>query len=72
MEQRETLASWMTKKKQSQRQFLDWLEIKGILISPQYLCDVLKGKRSPGPRFKKVFLEITGVSLVDGLIEEKP
>lgn len=60
----------MDRKGKSQRQLSDWLAERGILVSPQYLSDVLRNRRDPGPRFKEVFREITGITLVDGLIED--
>jgi hypothetical protein len=68
-EQIGTLREYMEEKRWTQVAFLAWLESKGIIITPQYLGDVLHGRRNAGPKFKQVFKEITGKTLVDGLIE---
>ena len=71
-EQVTTITAFMAKKKfTTQTQFLDWLCSRGILISPGYLSDAVNGRKLFGPAFKDVFREITGVTLVDGLIEEQ-
>lgn len=69
-EQLSTLRSWMEKRKMGQREFSGFMASKGITISDQYLSDVLHGRKNPGPKFKEVFREITGINLVDGLIED--
>ena len=70
-EQTETLVQWMTRQRKTQRQLVDWLETKGIIVSPAYLNDVIRMRRAPGPKFKAVFRELTGIELEDGLIERK-
>ena len=69
-EQSETLSTWMLRRRMNQKQFTEWLDSKGISMTPQYLNDVIHGRREPGPKFKQVFKEITGVTLVDGLVED--
>ena len=64
------LSAWMSRRGMGQKDFSKWLDSKGITVSPQYLNDVLNGRRHPGPKFKLVFKEITGVTLVDGLVEQ--
>ena len=64
------MVSWMKRKKMTQQKFSDWLEDKGILVSPGYISDVVNMRAPAGPRFKQVFKQITGISLVDGLVEE--
>jgi hypothetical protein len=61
----------MQRKHLSQVEFAAWLESRGILVSTQYLNDVINSRRAAGPKFKEVFKEITGIILVDGLVEEK-
>lgn len=70
-EQAETLKHYMERRRMSQVAFVAWLDSKGIMISTQYLNDVICGRREAGPKFKDVFKAITGVTLVDGLVEEK-
>ena len=70
-EQVTTLAAFIAEKRWTQRAFIAWLDSKGILITVQHLNDVLHGRRNPGPKFREVFQEITGITLVDGLIEDK-
>ena len=60
----------MQEKQMSQSAFTAWLTSKGITITAQYLSDVLKGRRHPGPKLKAVFKEITGITLVEGLVED--
>lgn len=68
-EQVETITNFMERMNLAQGQFRDFMEARGIIISPQYLNDVIHGRHAPGPKFKEVFREITGIKLVDGLIE---
>ena len=63
------LLRWITKQRLSQADFRRWLETNGIIIS-QATCHALwTGKITPGPCFKLVFKQITGIDLMDGLIE---
>jgi hypothetical protein len=71
-EQVSTLAQFIQHKRWTQQEFIRFLDSKGILMTAQHLNDVLHKRRAPGPRFCAVFLEITGVRLVRGLIEEEP
>jgi len=68
-EQPETLKRFMERKRMNQVEFAIWLEARGIIISTQYLNDVIHRRRAPGPKFKAVFKEITGITLADGLVE---
>ena len=67
----QTLKDWLWKNHLRQTDFLEWLSKRGILITPAYLSLMLSGKIAPGKRFKEIFKEITGVTLVDGLIEDQ-
>ena len=69
-EQVTTIRDFLAQKRWSQVTFRAWLDKNGVTISTQHLSDVLNGRRNPGPVFKDVFKEITGVTLVDGLIED--
>jgi hypothetical protein len=51
--------------------FHRWLELRGVIITRQYCAALLTEKFCAGPKFKQVFQEITGITLVDGLVEEK-
>jgi len=64
------LTAWIARRKMSQREFAAFLSGRGVLISPQTCSALVAGKITPGPMFKKVFHEITGIKLVDGLVEE--
>ena len=54
-----------------QADFIRYLDSKGITITQAYLCQMLKEKRPPGPKFRQIFEEITGVRLVEGLVEDR-
>lgn len=69
-EQVSTLEVFISRRKWTQKRFVDFLDSKGITITTAYLNDVLKNRRAAGPKFKQVFREITGIQLVDGLIEK--
>lgn len=71
-EQVTTLKDFRESRGWTQRRLVEFLESKGITITAQYLNDVLHGRRAPGPKFREVFREITGINLVDGLVEDKP
>jgi hypothetical protein len=72
-EARTVLTYWVRRKKMNPTTFHRWLELNGVTITRQYCTELLSGKLSVGPKFKAVFKEITGITLVDGLIEsEKP
>ena len=51
-------------------EFQRWLEDRGVHMTYTYCRAMTQQKLSPGPKFKQVFKEITGVTLVDGLIEQ--
>lgn len=70
-DQRVTLRAWLDRKRMSQRDFIQWLSTRGILISVGYLNEMLTGREMAGPKFIEIFKEITGVSLVPGLVEDK-
>jgi hypothetical protein len=70
-EQISTLTDWMAEKKMNQSEFAAWITTQGITLSPQYLNDVLNSRRHPGPKFKEIFKQITGITLVDGLVESE-
>ena len=67
----QTLKGWMWKNRMRQADFVRELEMRGILITQAYLHQMFTGIRPPGPKFKEIFKEITGITLVDGLVEEK-
>ena len=69
-EQVTTIEEFLREKRWTQTKFLEWLEDKGVIITQQYLGDVLHGRRHAGPKFKAVFYAITKIKLVDGWIEE--
>lgn len=70
-EQVHTLKGYLKDKRWTQAEFVRFLDEQGITVTTQYLNDVLRGRRNPGPKFIAVFREITGVTLVDGLVEER-
>jgi hypothetical protein len=67
----ETLRAWTNRKHLTQAAFVRLLEEKGILVSQGYLFQMMNGDRPPGEKFKSIFKEITGITLVDGLVEER-
>ena len=69
-EQVQTLDRYLKDNRYTQKAFVEFLDSKGITITTQYLNDVLRGRRNAGPKFVSVFREITGIVLVDGIIEE--
>jgi len=71
IEQIRTIEDFLREQRWTQKAFKEWLETKNIIITTQYLNDVLCRRRNPGPKFKAVFYEITGIRLVDGLVEDK-
>jgi len=70
-EQVATLKEFLAKRRWTQVVFIEWLGTKGITITAQYLSDVINNRRNPGPKFKAIFKEITGITLVDGLVEKE-
>jgi hypothetical protein len=67
----ETLRSWMWDNRMTQVAFVRWLKDRGIVITQAFLSEMLRGVRpAGGPKFKRAFKEITGITLVEGLIEE--
>ena len=64
-----TLRQFRESKGWTQRKLVEFLDGKGVTITAQYLNDVLNDRRNPGPKFIAVFKEITGIELVDGLVE---
>jgi hypothetical protein len=50
--------------------FIRWLDARGVLVTKQYLHQLINEGFTPGPKFKAIFREITGIQLVDGLIEK--
>ena len=69
-EQIQTLQQWMKDNGMSQRRFALWLDQKGVVITPQYLNDVLTLRKPPGPKFIQVFKEITGIKLIPALVQQ--
>ena len=70
-EQVQTLEQFLADKRWTQIELVRWLASKGVLISAQYVNDVLRHRRDPGPKLIAVFKEITGVRLVEGLVEDR-
>ena len=54
----------------TQVEFAEFLAESDILLSPQTCSKLVRGQITPGAYFKAVFKEITGIELVDGLIEK--
>ena len=69
-EAQRVLVNWLTERGMSSTTFQRWLSERGIEITRAYCDAMTKQKLSPGPKFKQVFREITGIQLVDGLIEK--
>ena len=65
-----TLQGWIRERRMSQADFVRWLSDRGITITQVYLSNMLTGKRPPGPKFREMFREIAGITLVDGLVEQ--
>ena len=71
-EAKTTLRSWLQKNKHTPGSFWHWLDQRGVVVTRQTCHNLFHGHYvAPGPQFKKVFKEITGIVLVDGLIESK-
>ena len=69
-EQVTTLRGFMARKRWTQRELVRFLDENGVIISAQYLNDVLNNRRAPGQKFKQVLSELTGIRFVDALVEE--
>ena len=69
-EQVQTLEQFLRDKRWTQIAFVRWLESKGVLISAQYVNDVICHRRDPGPKLIAVLKQITGIRLVEGLVED--
>ena len=69
-EQVTTLREFMARKRWTQRELVRFLDENGVIISAQYLNDVLNNRRAPGRKFKQVLSELTGIRFVDALVEE--
>ena len=69
-EQVATLKEFVARKRWSQRELVRFLDENGVIISAQYLNDVLNNRRAPGRKFKQVLSELTGIRFVDALVEE--
>ena len=70
----ETLTEWIQRRRMTQAAFIRWLsepEQGSVTISPQYFNQMITGQRPPGQKFKDIFKQITGVTLLDGLVEER-
>jgi len=65
-----TLQGWIREQRMSQADFVRWLSDRSITITQVYLSNMLTGKRPPGPKFREMFREITGITLVDGFVEQ--
>lgn len=64
------LVTWLQERGMKTIEFQRWLEDRGVHMTYTYCRAMTQHKLSPGPKFKQVFKEITGVILVDGLIEQ--
>ena len=69
-EAQDVLTTWIERHRMNQKQFSAFLSSHGITISPQTCSALVNGRITPGPMFKQVFREITGITLVDGLVED--
>ncbi len=65
------LVKWLARKGWTQVQFQCFLEKNGIIITAQTCSKLVRGEITPGRYFKQVFKAITGVTLVDGLVEDR-
>lgn len=65
------LINWLSKHRMNPTTFAAWLDERGITISREYARQMVDGKLTPGPKFKAAFREITGITLVDGLVEDE-
>ena len=70
-EQVTTLREFMARKRWTQRELVRFLDENGVIISAQYLNDVLNNRRAPGQKFKQVLSELTGIRFVDALVEDR-
>ena len=62
------LTVWLKRKRMGQAEFIRWLEDREVTISRATCSLLVNGKITPGPMFKKVFQEITGIELLDGVV----
>ena len=65
------LKDWLRANRLGTTQFSRWLEARGVTASKQYIHQLVTGALHPGPKFKQIFKEITGITLVDGLVERR-
>ena len=65
------LVKWIARKGWTQVQLQSFLGNNGIIITAQTCSKLVRGEITPGRYFKQVFKAITGVTLVDGLVEDK-
>ncbi len=63
------LTEWLKRKRMTPTQFQAWLAENGVEVTREYCRMLTVGKLTPGPKFKAIFKQITGITLVDGLIE---
>jgi hypothetical protein len=63
------LVDYVRRRFGSTTEFHAWLEEHGIAITRTYCDAMIRGRLTPGPKFKQVFEEVTGIRLVDGLVE---
>lgn len=60
---RYTLHSWMVANRIPKHRLQKWLWSRGIGITDAYLNDLLTARKVPGPVFRALFRDATGVSL---------
>ena len=65
------LKDWVRRKKWTPTQFHRWLELNGVTVTRQYVATLVTGEMCAGPKFKQIFKEITGIVLIDGLVEDE-
>ena len=64
------MTDWLRKQRMGASEFQRWLDKRGITVTRQHCDQLVKGKSS-GPRFSDAFYKITGIRLVDGLVEDR-
>lgn len=64
------LTDWLRDNKMTQKRFMNFLAVRGLIISPQTCSALANGRITPGPKFRSVFKEITGIGLHAGFVEE--
>lgn len=66
-----SLPNWVRSQRMNQKQFVDFLAVRKLIISPQTCSALVHGLIAPGPRFREIFKEITGIKLAHGFVENE-